>query len=259
METVQTNIDARGVATLTINRPERANAYNDEVIYSLVTALDDFSNHPDIRLVYLKSTGQTYSAGADLTWMGKVVNSGGQSNRSDCQQTARLFSTIYNFPLPILTTIQGPVYGGGVAMVACCDIVLAATEAEFFLNDVKYGLAPAVASPYLIKALGEKRAKYYCLTTRPFTAPKALSYGLVHEVLPADHLDSAAEQIITDLCTFSPTALRQTKAMLQYSACEPFDDDLIDVTVECFAELRNGPDFQESLNTFAERKHLHHG
>ena len=250
MDTVQTHIDGRGVATITINRPGQANAYNDEVIYSLVTALDDFSNQPNIRMVHLKSTGPIYSAGADLTWIGKVVNSGGQSNRSDCQQTARLFSTIYNFPLPVLTTVQGPAYGGGVAMIACCDIVLATARAEFFLNDVNYGLAPAISSPYLIKALGEKWAKYYCLTARPFTAEQALSLGFVHQVLAGDQLQSAAEQLMEELCQLSPNALRQTKAMLQYSASEQFDESLIDVTVECFAELRTGADFQHSLQIF---------
>jgi methylglutaconyl-CoA hydratase len=254
METVISQLDDRGVATLTLNRPEKANAYDDQVIYSLITALDDYVGVSDLKMLVLKSNGKHFSSGVDIDWVQDVTSIGIQANRNDATQLARLMATLYHFPVPIIAAVQGNAYSSAVGVLACADVVIAASDSRFYLNDVKYGLAPAVTSPYLVKAIGERLTRYYALTARPISAMHALRIGLINQMVEPAELDQSVEVLIEEMLTLSPTALRQTKAILQYSANEIFDDAMVDVTIDYLAELRMGDDCQEGIRSFLQKR-----
>lgn len=254
MESVISQLDDRGVATLTLNRPDKANAYDDQVIYSLITALDDYAGESKLKMLVLKSTGKHFSSGVDVSWMQEVTNAGTQANRNDATQLARLMATLYHFPVPIIAAVQGNAYSGAVGVLACADVVLATSDSRFYLNDVKYGMAPAVISPYLVKAIGERLTRYYSLTARPISAMHALRMGLVNQMVEPSELEHGVAVVIEEMLSLSPTALRQTKAILQYSANEIFDDSMVDVTIDYLTELRTGDECQEGIRAYLQKR-----
>ena len=253
-DSVLTHLDDRGIATLTLNRPTVANAYDDQVIYSLITALDDYANNTDVRMLVMNATGSHFCSGADAHWIREVVSAGVTANRNDATQLARLMATLYHFPVPIIASVQGNAYGGAVGIIACCDIVVATSNSQFYINDARLGLAPAIISPYLIKAIGEKAARFHALTTRPFTAIKAMKMGLVSQVVEREELKEATQLVVDDILNLSPVAVRQTKAIIQYSANEVYDESMVDVTVEYLTELRASEECLEGLNAFIQKR-----
>lgn len=253
-DSVITRIDSQGLATITLNKPTSYNAYDDKIIYSLITALDDFADHPEVKVLLINAEGKHFCSGVDARWLKSVIDSGTAANRADATHLARLYATLYHFPVPTIASVNGNAYGGALGLISGCDIVITTSSSHFYLNEANFGLAPAICSPYLVKSIGERAFRYHSLTARPISAHQALKLGLVSQVVEPFELKESTELIVEDILKLSPIALRQTKAIIQFSANEVYDDSLVDVTIEYLAELRAGADCKEGLNAFLEKR-----
>jgi methylglutaconyl-CoA hydratase len=248
-----TELDERGVATLTLNRPDVHNAFDAALIAELNTAIDHYSKHPHVRLLVLRASGKSFSAGADLGWMKRMAGYSREDNLADALELERLMRGLYDFPKPTLVLVQGAAYGGAVGLVSCCDIALASTEASFSLSEAKLGLAPAVISPYVIAAIGARQAGRYFLTAERFSADTALALDLVHEVVEHDALEGTGENMITTLLANGPVALMACKAALRRIA-PASSPELSAWTTELIASLRTSQEGQEGLSAFFEKR-----
>ncbi|MGH8493553.1 MAG: enoyl-CoA hydratase-related protein [Moraxellaceae bacterium] len=253
MSALLTNLDERGVATLTLNRPEVHNAFDDAVIAELNAAIDSYARHPQVRLLVLRATGKSFSAGADLAWMKRMASFSREDNLADACELERLMRGLYEFPKPTLAIVQGAAFGGAVGLVSCCDIAIASMQASFSLSEAKLGLAPAVISPYVIAAMGARQASRYFLTAERFNADTARTLDLVHEVVEADALETSAEKMITTLLDNGPVALMACKAALRRIA-PASSTEIANWTTELIASLRTSQEGQEGLTAFFEKR-----
>lgn len=207
--------DARGVVTLTLDRAERHNAFDDALIAELVADLADLARNSAVRVLVLAARGGSFSAGADLNWMRRMAGYSEAENVADAQVLARLLRALDEFPAPTIARVHGPAYGGGVGLVACCDIAVGSLEARFCLSEVRLGLTPAVISPYIVRALGPRAARRYMLGAEMFDAPTAQRLGLLHEVTEPAGLDDAIERIARSLLQGAPLAQREAKELVR--------------------------------------------
>lgn len=247
-------IDKRGVARITLTRAELHNAFNEALIAELTAALDGVGRDPRVRVVILAAQGRSFSAGADLNWMKAMSGYSRAENVEDARRLARLMRTLNTLPKPTVALVQGSAYGGGVGLVACCDIVIAVEEAKFCLSEVKLGLIPAVISPYVVAAIGEAAARRYFLTAESFSAWEAHRLGLVHEVVERGALESQGRQTVDALLEGSPEALRAAKSLVFDVAGRPVDDELIEVTANRIADLRASDEGREGITAFLEKR-----
>lgn len=251
--TILCYIDA-GVATLTLNRPELHNAFDDYLISQLIGELRRVADNATVRVVVLAARGKSFSAGADINWMRRMADYSYEKNLSDAREMAELLRTLDNLAKPTIARVQGAAFGGGVGLVACCDIAIASEDASFCLSEVKLGLIPAVVSPYLIRAVGEPQARRYCLTAERFDAFEAQRIGLVHEVVPAETLDARIQRLLQALAGNSPAAMGAAKEMVRSVRARPIDEALIEHTARRIAELRASPEGQEGLDAFLNKR-----
>ena len=179
-DTILLDIDPRGVARLTLNRPERHNAFDDALIAGLSAALEELGEDPRVRAVVLTGAGRSFSAGADLDWMRRMAEHSQEDNLADAAKLARLMHLLARLPKPTLALVQGAAYGGGVGLACCCDVVLAADTARFCLSEVRLSLTPATISPYVVAAIGARQARRYFTTAEVIPPHRALEIGLVH-------------------------------------------------------------------------------
>ena len=235
---ILTEIREDGVATVTLNRAEVHNAFNDAVIADLTGVLRRLGDDDKVRAVVLRAEGKSFSAGADLGWMQRMAGYGHAENLADAGALAELMRVLNFLPKPTVSRVQGAAFGGGVGLVACCDIAIASDAASFSLSEVRLGLIPAVISPYVVAAIGERAARRYFLTAERFGADEALRIGLVHQVVPADQLDSAVDTILTRLSEGGPAAQRAAKDLIFAVAHRPIDAGLIHDTAERIATIR---------------------
>ena len=248
------NSDDRGVATITLNRPDRHNAFDDKMISELLQCLESIDNDESIRILVLRSAGKSFSAGADLNWMRRMADYDTRQNRDDALQLAHLMEKLNGMNKPVIALVQGATYGGGVGLVACCDIVIAADNAVFCLSEVKLGLIPAVISPYVVAAIGEKAARRYFLSAETFEAHEARRLGLVHEVVEVESLDNQLQRQIDVLMQGGPLAQSAAKALIQHVSQAPIDADLINHTAESIAAIRASDEGREGLNAFLQKR-----
>jgi methylglutaconyl-CoA hydratase len=254
MSGILQDIDARGVATLTLNNPERHNAFDDTLIADMTAVLDDFAADRAIRVVVLRSTGKSFSAGADLNWMRRVADYTEADNRRDAVALGRLMHTLDRLPKPTLAVVQGSALGGGVGLVACCDIVVASTTAKFATTEVRLGLIPAVISPYVINAIGARHARRYFLTAEVIPADTAHRIGLVHELAEPDALAARADAMIDTLLQQAPGAQAEAKALVFLCEGSAVDTALQDQTAQRIAQRRATPEGREGLQAFLEKR-----
>lgn len=247
MLTQQTN---EQITTLTLNRPEIHNAFDDELIRELTEKLQHLEHDPETRVVILAAEGKSFCAGADLQWMQKMANYSEAENIQDAFGLARLMRTLNTLSKPTIALVQGAAYGGGVGLVACCDIALAVPEANFCFSEVKLGLVPAVISPYTIAAIGERAARRYFLSAERFGAEEALRLGLIHQIVPAPELVTAGISLAQLLLKNGPVAMRATKQLIAEVARQSLTPSLIQKTVECIAKARVSEEGQERLKGF---------
>lgn len=246
-----------GVARLTLNRPEVHNAFDDSLIAELNAHLDELhalANAGDVRVVVLGSEGKSFSAGADLNWMKRMVDYGLEDNLADSRKLSALMFGLDTLPCPTVCRVQGAAFGGAVGLAACCDLVVASDKAKFCLSEVKIGLSPAVISPYVQRALGERQMRRYALTAEVMDAPTAMALGLVHQVVEHDALDSAVDAMLDTLLSGSPQAQRATKALLASVAQAPDSDATREHTCQVISKLRVSQEGQEGLASFFEKR-----
>ncbi len=245
---------SNGVAELTLNRPEVHNAFDDNIIEALISHLEIAADLPDLRVLILRSAGKNFSAGADLEWMRRMADNSHGDNLKDAHRLARLMQLLNDFNRPTIALIQGVAYGGAVGLAACCDIVIASDASKFCLSEVRIGLIPAVISPYVIRAIGERQARRYFITAEPFSAEQARTFGLVHDVVPEDQLQASADTMITGLLQNSPQGMYAAKQLIQAVSQQSIDDTLIADTATRIADIRVSPEGQEGLSAFLEKR-----
>jgi methylglutaconyl-CoA hydratase len=241
-----------GVLTVTLNRPDVHNAFNDELI---AEAIDLFS-HLDTtaaRVVILKGTGKNFCAGADLNWMSQMVSYTRDQNVRDSSLLARMYALINECPLPVIGRIQGAAIGGGVGLVSVCDIAISMDTAQFGLSEVKLGILPAVISPYVIAKIGQTHARALFLTGERFDADRAQRIGLVHRVVDTlEALDAAVYETVTQLKTSGPEAVRECKKLIAYVGSHELTD-AIPYTIDAIATRRVSEEGQEGMKAFLSK------
>lgn len=248
------DIDALGRATVTLNRPEIHNAFDDTLIARLTAELKQLEADPQVRVVLLAANGRSFSAGADLNWMRRMADYSREENLADAMGLAELMRTLDGLSRPTIALVQGAAFGGGVGLAAACDIVLATPRASFCLSEVRLGLIPAVISPYVIAAIGARQARRYFLTAERFDAAEGRRLGLVHEIVEAEDLKTRAESLSRTLLSNGPNALAAAKRLVADVAIAAPDERLLADTAERIAELRSSAEGREGLNAFFEKR-----
>ena len=252
--TVFSEVDPSGRAFLTINRPEVHNAFDDVLVANLVNELRHLEANDKVRIVLLGSSGKTFCAGADLAWMRRAAAFGHAENLADSLGLAELLKTLDRLEKPTLALVQGPAYGGGVGLVACCDMAVAARAARFRFSEVRLGLAPAVISPYVIAAIGGRAARRYFLTAEEFDAGEAYRLGLVHAVVEENRLYDQARQWSETLLQNGPRAMSAVKELVREVERGPVDERMVRATAEKAAELRASDEGREGIGAFLEKR-----
>jgi methylglutaconyl-CoA hydratase len=244
------------VAWLSLNRPQIHNAFDDALIAALTNALVAADADPDVRAVVLSGNGSCFSAGADLNWMRRMAGASEQENREYSLRLARLVRTLQFLSKPTIARVNGAAYGGGVGLVACCDIAIGVDTAKFALSEVKLGLVPAVISPYVIAAIGLREARRLFITGEVFDAATAVRIGLLHAAVPATELDEAIERQLYLLAKAGPLAQREAKQLaLRIGGAELAQAERIDATnAELIARLRVSAEGQHGLAAFLDKR-----
>ena len=241
------------VARITLNRPEVRNAFNSEMISEISALFAEINTRDDIRVVVMTGEGKAYCAGADLKWMGDVLNYSYEENLEDSRNLAGMFYNINNCPFPTIARVNGAAIGGGCGLVAVCDIVIASDKALFSLSEVKIGLVPACISPYVIRRMGDRYSREYFLTGERIGVEKALDAGLVNEAVSEGELDAAVERRVKQLLSSGPKALAWCKQLLQNVPSMP-EKEAGEYTAEVIAKLRMGDEGQEGMKAFFEKR-----
>jgi methylglutaconyl-CoA hydratase len=243
-----------GVATVTLNRPEVRNAFNDEVIAELSGAIVEYGARPEVRCIVLAGNGPSFCAGADLNWMKRMASYTYDENVADARALAQMLRVLYRCEKPTIARVQGDAYAGGMGLVAACDVAVAVDTANFCLSEVKLGLIPATISPYVIRAMGPRAAHRYFLTAERFGAAEAHRVGFVHEVVKADQLDAKVREIAQAFVAAGPAAVKACKALVQDVAGEEIDHVLIERTVKGIADIRVSDEGREGIQSFLGKR-----
>jgi len=242
------------VARLRLNRPDLHNAFDAELIASLTTALSTLGSDPGVRVVVLEGAGASFSAGADLHWMRGMAGASEAENRDDALALARLLRTLDELPKPTIASVHGAAFGGGVGLVAACDIAIGVPEAKFGLTESRLGLLPAVISPYVIAAIGARQARRWFATAEIFTADEAQRIGLLHDVVNASALDTAVQRQVDLLLKAGPIAAATAKSLVRRVAAGGDGAALDAANAGLIAKLRVSQEGQEGLGAFLDKR-----
>ncbi|PWK50046.1 enoyl-CoA hydratase/isomerase family protein [Pleionea mediterranea] len=253
-KTLLLEVTKQGAGIITLNRPDVHNAFDDQLISDLTKALKKLESHKSVRVVVLKANGKSFSAGADLNWMRRMADYSWSENYQDSLALATLMQTLYQLKKPTIGLVQGAAFGGGVGLVACCDIVIASSKAKFCLSEVKLGLIPAVISPYVIKAIGKRQANRYFVTAEIFNATTASTIGLVHETVSPDEFDEYSESIINTTLQNGPKAIQAAKDLINFIDNHPFDEEAIRETAQKISDIRASSEGKEGVSAFLEKR-----
>ena len=245
------------VARLRMTRAQVHNAFDADLIAELTAALEAVADDAGIRVLVLEAEGASFSAGADLNWMRGMAAASEEDNRLDSLALARLMRTLDTLPKPTIAAVQGAAFGGGVGLVACCDIAIGVRDAKFGLTESKLGLLPAVISPYVIAAIGQRNARRYFATAELFDADEALRIGLLHDVVNPTALDTAVQRQIDLLLKAGPVASALAKTLVR-DVCAHADGAKHDAdNAALIARLRVSPEGQEGLSAFLDKRKPH--
>jgi len=253
-DVILVEIDGSGVGWLTLNRPATHNAFDDALIARMTEALEGLGANADVRAVVLAANGKSFSAGADLGWMRRVAEYTFEQNVDDAMGLARMLRTLDRLPKPTIARVQGAALGGGVGLVAACDIAIAADTATFALTEVKLGLVPGAISPYVIAAIGARQARRYFPTAERFDAVRALEMGLVHMIAPADGLDGAVGEVLETLAANGPQSMAAAKDLVYAIAGRPIDEDVMRESAERIARARASDEGRARVQAFLDRR-----
>jgi methylglutaconyl-CoA hydratase len=248
--------DPRGIATLTLDRPEARNALSAELVGRLTEALGGLATDATVRAVRLTGAGTVFCAGADIGEMRAAGAAPIEQNEADSRRFAEMLERLERHPQPTIAVVNGPAYGGAVGLVAACDIAIAAGSARFALSEVRLGLVPAMISPYVVRAIGQRQARRWFLTGEAMDAQAALRIGLVHEAVPDDRLAGTAAAVIDTLLAGGPAAQAEIKRLLHHvtSRSDAGDEALLADTARWIARVRAGAEAREGLTAFLERR-----
>lgn len=253
-DTIQVARDAQGVTTITLNRPAIHNAFDDTLIRELTQRLQALDSDPAVRVVVLAGAGKSFSAGADLNWMRRMAGYSEAENLADARELGGMLHTLYRLSKPTVARVHGAAFGGGVGLVAACDMAIASEAASFALTEVKLGIIPSVISPYVVAAIGERQARRYCLSAERFDAAEAHRIGLVHEVVAADELDDRVAALAAQLLGNGPAALAACKDLIHAVSRGPLDEVMVEDTARRIARVRASAEGKEGLNAFLEKR-----
>jgi methylglutaconyl-CoA hydratase len=248
------DIDARGVATVTLNRPEVNNAYNGKLIEGLLAALDALGQAEGLRAVVIKGNGKHFQAGADLKWIEQVRKSSPAENLKASRATAEAVQRLNVAPVPTVALVHGGCFGGGTGIVAACDVVLAADNAMFSIAEVRWGLHAGIIIPQLADAIGVRQLRRYALTGERFGPQEACRIGLAHMVVPLSDLEDEGKRIVDHLLANGPDAIAETKAWIMQSAWSDLDEAGFTALVESHAAKRQSAEAKEGLASFIEKR-----
>ena len=243
-----------GIVQITLNQADIHNAFDERLIAQLTTTLLELNKDFSVRAIILDAEGKSFSAGADLNWMKRMANYSREENYRDSQELAGLMSTLYKMKCPTIAAVQGAAFGGGVGLVACCDIAIASEKAIFCLSEVKLGLIPAVISPYVVKAIGERAAKRYFVTAERFNASKAEQLGLISEVVNPEELNTKVMSIAELIINNGPDAVLDAKDIINNVINQPITGQLSTMTASRIADIRASVQGKEGIAAFLEKR-----
>lgn len=244
-----------GIATVTLNRPEVHNAFDEELIERLGDIFEDVGHQEGVRAVVVAAAGKSYCAGADLNWMKRAAGFTEEDNREDAIGLGRMLKNLQEIPKPTIALVQGAAYGGGLGLVAACDIAIGVKAAKFCLSEVKLGLLPAVISPYVVETMGIRAARRYFQTAEVFNAEEAYRYGLLHELVDDVHeLAGARDRLINQIMANAPGAMADSKDLIYTVANQPIDQNLVNVTANRIAARRKTDEAKEGISAFLEKR-----
>jgi methylglutaconyl-CoA hydratase len=254
-DTLITEVSSAGVGKIVLNKPERHNAFDDRLIAALTETIDSLKNDPAVRVIVLAASGKSFSAGADLEWMKRSANYSQQENLQDAKKLAYLMRELKNSTRPTIARVQGAAFGGGVGLVACCDIAIAVQSAIFCLSEVRLGLVPAVISPYVTAAIGARVTQKLTLTAERFTAAEAHRLGLLHQVVESeDQLDAAVQAACDNLLKGAPLAQGAAKQFIGSLHNRELDANLVDESADLIARIRASDEGREGVDAFLKKR-----
>ncbi|RMV70660.1 Gamma-carboxygeranoyl-CoA hydratase [Pseudomonas caricapapayae] len=252
--TLELIIDPRGFATLWLNRPDKNNAFNAQMIRELILALERVQADVSLRFLLLRGHGRHFSAGADLAWMQQAADLDYNTNLDDARELAELMYSLARLKIPTLAVVQGAAFGGALGLISCCDMAIAAVDAQFCLSEVRIGLAPAVISPFVVQAIGERATRRYALTAERFDGQRAQQIGLIAECYPPAELQARAQDWIDNLLLNSPQAMRVSKELLREVGSGELTPALRRYCESAIARIRTSAEGQEGLRAFLQKR-----
>lgn len=252
--TVELVHDSRGFATLWLNRPEKNNAFNAQMIRELILALDAVQADARLRFLLLRGRGKHFSAGADLAWMQQSADLDYNTNLDDARELAELMYNLAKLKLPTLAVVHGAAFGGALGLISCCDMAIGTVDSQFCLSEVRIGLAPAVISPFVVQAIGERFARRYALTAERFDGSRAREIGLIAECYPQHELEQQVAAWTDNLLLNSPQAMRASKDLLREVGDGSLTPALRRYCESTIARIRTSAEGQEGLRAFLNKR-----
>lgn len=257
-QTLKTELDSRGVFTVSLNRPDIRNAFNEVLIQELTQAFGKDALKPEVRVVVFRGEGPVFSAGGDLNWMKKSVELSYEQNLKDTTVLSKMFATMNECPKPVIGAIHGAAIGGGVGLTAICDIVIATQETQFSLSEVRLGIVPACIGPFVISKIGASHARALFMSAERFLAPHAKEIGLVHTVVKDQGMMQVElERVLANVLQCGPHAMAAAKKLildLSWTERREKIDDCLAHVSKVLAELRVSPEGQEGLKAFLDKR-----
>jgi methylglutaconyl-CoA hydratase len=252
--TLELQHDPRGFATLWLNRPEKNNAFNAKMIRELILALDELGSDNSLRFILLRGRGKHFSAGADLAWMQQCAGLDYNTNLDDARELAELMYNLAKLKVPTVAVVHGAAFGGALGLISCCDMAIGTSDAQFSLSEVRIGLAPAVISPFVVQAIGERAARRYALTAERFSGDRARELGLLAEAFPAAELEQQVAAWVDNLLLNSPQAMRASKDLMREVGHGELTPALRRYCEDAIARIRVSHEGQEGLRAFLEKR-----
>jgi methylglutaconyl-CoA hydratase len=246
--------DHRGVTRITLNRPDKRNAFDDRIILELTGALQAAADNRECRVVVLAGEGRHFSAGADLEYMKRTAELSQQENIEDARRLANLMQTLDRLDRPTLCLVQGAAYGGALGLICAADIAIGTEDSQFCLSEARLGITPAAIGPYVVRTLGQRHARRYFQSSEVIHSGRALELGLIHERVASDELEASAETIIASLLRNGPEAMAAGKELVSAVSGGAVSDEVIRYTAEVIARLRTGEEGQEGLAAFFDKR-----
>ena len=253
-QSIITEVDD-SIGILTLNKPERHNAFDEQLVDEITGGLLELEADPRVRVVILSSTGKSFCGGFDPAWLRQAINESSAECLESNRQLARLLQILSELSKPTIARVQGSAYGVGTGLIAACDIAFATYDASIALNETKLGILPAIAAPYLMAAIGERHCRYFMLTAERFSGTEAYRIGLVHEMVPGEEqLDEAIGETIDTLMKNGPNALRACKALLRVVAGQPLDETTVEETVQSATVIQASTEGREGMLALVEKR-----